>query len=84
VAAGIPPAGVGRTDFSRLNRFRLDDDNFERAIQKLEGLLSKNPKHSLANLYLAKAYTTQAEHQLKSARESKNQAIKYYQKISFL
>ena len=37
VAAGIPPAGVGRADFSRLNRFRLDDDNFERAIQTLEG-----------------------------------------------
>ena len=36
VAASIPPAGIGRTDFSRLNRFRLDDDNFEKAIQTLD------------------------------------------------
>jgi len=36
VGASIPPAGVGRADFSRLNRFRHDDDNFERAIKTLE------------------------------------------------
>ena len=36
VAASIPPAGIGRADFSRLNRFRLDDDNFELAIASLE------------------------------------------------
>ena len=35
VAAAIPPAGIGRADFGRLNRFRLDDDNFEQAIDTL-------------------------------------------------
>jgi len=37
IGASIPPAGVERADFSRLNRFRLDDDNFEKAIQTLDG-----------------------------------------------
>lgn len=36
VASSIPPSGIGRTEFSRLNRFRLDDDNFEQAILTLE------------------------------------------------
>jgi predicted ATPase len=36
VAASIPPAGIGRADFSRLNRCRLDDDNFDQAIDTLE------------------------------------------------
>jgi hypothetical protein len=38
IGASIPPAGVERADFSRLNRFRLDDDNFEKAIQTFVNL----------------------------------------------
>jgi len=71
-------------DFANLNHayylLLINPPQWRYAIQKLQRLLSKNPKHSLYNLYLAKAYTTQAKHQLKSAHESKKQAIKYYQK----
>jgi tetratricopeptide (TPR) repeat protein len=71
-------------DFADLNHayylLLINPPQWRDAIQKLQGLLSKNPKHSLYNLYLAKAYTTQAKHQVKSARESKKKAIKYYQK----
>lgn len=51
VAASIPPAGIGRADFIRLNRFRLDDDNFDQAI----GTLSQRDTHAAATLILSLA-----------------------------
>lgn len=58
----------------------INPSQWNSAIQKLQGLLSKNPKHSLYNLYLAKAYAIKAKHHLKTASKSKKQAIEYYQK----
>ena len=63
VAASIPPAGIGRADFSRLNRFRLDDDNFEQAISTL----NERDSASAATLVLALAplWLQTSAHQLR-------------------
>lgn len=63
VAASIPPAGIGRADFSRLNRFRLDDENFEQAIITLE---ERDPAGAaILVLALAPLWLQTSAHQLR-------------------